>query len=238
MLVKICGLTRTSDAELAESLGADFLGVIMAGGPRNLSEANARTVLGPRRHSVRRVAVFGSQKLSEIAEIANRIDLDVVQLHGTPGVADIAWLRDRINCAVWPVLRVEGTVISSLAIELAEASGALLLDAKVVGQLGGTGVQLDWRGLASGVQSLRVQMPKLLLILAGGLNASNVAEAERLLSPDVVDVSSGVESAPGLKDEKLLHAFMAAVRTSVRKSSVDHPTDRHPDHTPGLHENA
>ena len=215
MLVKICGLTRPSDAALAESLGADFLGVIMAGGPRHLTEEAAAHVLGARRHGVRRAVVFGSQSREEIAGIAERLDVEVMQLHAVVSLADIAWLERRLNCAVWPVLRVEGTTIPDDAIELGRATGSLLLDAKVVGQLGGTGVALDWKGLANDGLNIRRQMPTLQIILAGGLNASNVGDARRLLSPDVVDVSSGVESAPGVKDAEKLRAFLVAARAPL-----------------------
>ncbi|MDQ6611677.1 MAG: phosphoribosylanthranilate isomerase [Gemmatimonadota bacterium] len=213
MLVKICGLTRHSDAALAEALGADFIGVIMAGGPRHLSEKAAAHVLGPRRHSVRRTVVFGDQSLSEIERIALSLDLDAVQLHGQHVSAGaIDWLRKRLNCAVWPVLRVEGTTLPENSHAIGAAAGTLLLDAKVVGQLGGTGVALDWNGLSDAVQSLRNELPKLQIILAGGLNASNVSVAAQLLSPDVVDVSSGVESTPGVKDADSLEAFILAAR--------------------------
>lgn len=222
MRIKICGLTRPGDAALAESLGADYLGVIMAGGPRNLSEADAATVLGTRRHTVRRVAVFGSQPIEEIAAIAERLDVDVIQLHSSANASDISWLHTRVNCAVWPVLRVEGTVLPEYASELAEVAGALLLDAKVVGQLGGTGVALDWRGLAGEVLRVRAELPATDIILAGGLRQSNIREAIRLLAPDVVDVSSGVESLPGIKDEGALRAFFAEARAVAPRSEQQH----------------
>ncbi|MEP6779139.1 MAG: phosphoribosylanthranilate isomerase [Gemmatimonadaceae bacterium] len=214
MLAKICGLTRLADAKLAESLGADFLGVIMAGGPRHLTEIAASHVLGARRHSVRRVVVFGGQSREEIAGIAERLDLEVIQLHAPANVADIGWLRERIPCAVWPVLSVDGTTIPDEARVLGASAGSLLLDAKVVGQLGGTGVTLDWKGLALGVQALRRDAPAMRIILAGGLNAKNVQEAGRLLSPDVVDVSSGVESAPGIKNAEFMKTFLLAAHAT------------------------
>ena len=215
MLVKICGLTRQSDAALAEQLGAHFLGAIMAGGPRNISESAAAHVLGKRRPTVRRAVVFGEQPPDEIARIAALLELDVVQLHGQTTVADITWLQQRVDCAVWPVLRVEGTSLPPEAVALGNVAGSLLLDAKVVGHLGGTGVALEWSALADDVQALREQLPKLGIILAGGLNPSNIARAASLLSPAVVDVSSGVESAPGLKDAELLTAFILAARAAT-----------------------
>lgn len=212
MLIKICGLTRVADAELAESLGADYLGAIMAGGPRNLDAARAAQVLGPRRHSVRRVAVFATQTRAEIADIARQIELDVVQLHGDHSVDDIHWLKSHTDASVWPVIRVEGTVLPSETEAVAQAAGAVLLDAKVVGQLGGTGVALDWAKLRDDVARLREGVPGVQLILAGGLKNSNVLHARETLAPDAVDVSSGVESTPGIKDAARLEAFFKAVR--------------------------
>ena len=89
-----------------------------------------------------------------------------------------------------------------------------VLDAHVVGQWGGTGVALDWSGLQDAVASLRASVPGVRLILAGGLRPSNVIAAIRLLSPDVVDVSSGVESAVGVKDPVLVEQFVAAVHSA------------------------
>ena len=214
--VKICGLTRRSDAEVAERAGASFLGVILAGGPRLVDISIARDVLGPRRHTVRRVAVFGDQAIDEILTLSDLLDLDVMQLHGDPSPAQVSALRKVSSRAVWPVLRVEGIVLPSNARALAEAAGALVLDAKVVGQLGGTGTALDWEGLVEAVTQLRTAVPGFELVLAGGLRARNVAHAMALLEPDVVDVSSGVETAPGVKDPVAIDAFVTAVSAAKR----------------------
>jgi phosphoribosylanthranilate isomerase len=219
MLIKICGLTRDADAALAEQMGADYLGAIMAGGPRNLREAEARRVLGPRRRTIQRAVVFGEQSLEQMASIAERLSLDVMQVHRDIGASDVAWLRARVDCAVWPVLRIAGTSIPPAAFELADAAGFLLFDARVVGQLGGTGVTLDWKGLQAEVAELRDEVTALEIILAGGLNSKNVAVAAQLLQPDVVDVSSGVESAPGIKDAAAMAALINAARTGEPRHS-------------------
>jgi phosphoribosylanthranilate isomerase len=206
--VKICGLTRESDAAWAEQQGAAYLGVILAGGPRLLTPERARHVLGPRRHGVQRVAVFGEQLLDEILVIAGMLDLDVIQLHGARTADDVHTLVARSGRIVWPVLRVQGTTLPDDAIALATAAKALVLDAFVVGQLGGTGVALDWSGLADAVRALRDAVPGVQIVLAGGLRPDNADRAIRLLSPDVVDVSSGVETAPGVKDPALVQRFV------------------------------
>ncbi|MEO7520217.1 MAG: hypothetical protein ABIW79_00235 [Gemmatimonas sp.] len=213
--VKICGLTRVRDAQHAERAGAEFLGAILAGGPRLLDVATASAVLGPRRSGLSRVAVFGSQPREDIVRIVERLDLDIAQLHVAPDAEDIAFIMKATGRAVWPVLRVEGTCIPDQTRELAAAAGALVLDAHVVGQLGGTGVALDWAALVNDVAELRRTIPGLQLVLAGGLRSRNVRHAMRLLSPDVLDVSSGVEASPGVKDPEEVERFLKAVRDAA-----------------------
>jgi len=215
--IKICGLTRRDDAAYAEQQGASYLGVILAGGPRLLSPRQAGLVLGPRRHTVRRVAVFGEQSLDEVIVLAEELDLDIIQLHGAKSPEEVAQIAHRSSRTVWPVLRVAGTTLPENALAMAHASGHLVLDAHVVGQLGGTGVALDWSGLRAAVASLRLQIPTLQLVLAGGLRPRNVAQAIQLLSPQVVDVSSGVEAAPGVKDPALVEQFVRAAHGAAER---------------------
>lgn len=215
--IKFCGLTRAADAEFAEQHGASFLGVILASGPRLLTVEQAYGVLGPRRHTIKRAAVFGAQSVAEVASIGETLDLDVLQLHGDPTLEQIRQLRDRTERAVWPVLRVEGTRLPAEVLAIARIAHAIVLDAKVVGQLGGTGVRLDWAALVSEVSALRDGAPEVQLVLAGGLRAENVEEAIALLSPDVVDVSSGVEVAPGVKDPMAIERFVSAVSAAKGK---------------------
>lgn len=217
-LVKICGLTRAEDARIAEEAGASYLGVILAGGPRLLTPAQAHHVLGPRRHGVRRGAVFGDQPVHEVIVLAQALDLDVVQLHGTRSTAEVHAIVAETGRTVWPVLRVAGSRLPPEAVVLAAAADAVVLDAHVVGQLGGTGVTLDWSGLAEDVERLREAVPSMTLVVAGGLRAENVREAIRLLSPHVVDVSSGVESAPGVKDPAQVQRFVRAAQDAAEKS--------------------
>ncbi|MCO4101181.1 MAG: phosphoribosylanthranilate isomerase [Gemmatimonas sp.] len=211
-LVKFCGLTRPEDAAAAEAAGAAYLGAILAGGPRLLTAARARDVLGPRRHSVRRVAVFGDQPWREVVIVAGEIDVDVVQLHGARAPEEVARIAAESGRTVWPVLRVAATALPKEAAALARITGHLVLDAHVVGQLGGTGVALDWSGLRGALDALRNAVPDVTIVLAGGLRPANVAMAVQLLSPQVVDVSSGVEAAPGVKDPALVQQFVMAAR--------------------------
>ncbi len=207
--VKICGLTRSVDAEFADAAGASYLGVIFAGGPRERSPADARATLSGRR--ARKVGVFAGQSAAEISEIAAIVGLDVVQLHGTSSVARVAEVRAATGLEVWAVVRTSTGLLTASDEKLADAADALVVDALVPGTLGGTGVALPWMELG---ESLDAMASGHRIVLAGGLTAENVGEAIDYVSPMVVDVSSGVESSPGIKDQKLVRAFIAAARAS------------------------
>jgi phosphoribosylanthranilate isomerase len=209
--VKICGLTRSVDAEFADAAGAAYLGVIFAGGPRERSPADARATLSGRR--ARKVGVFAGQSELEIAEIARTVGLDVIQLHGDSDPARVAAVRAATGLEIWAVVRTATGHLPDDVEDLADASDALLVDAAAPGstQLGGTGVTIPWLQLG---ESLDAMTAGHRIVLAGGLNPGNVGEAIDYVSPMVVDVSSGVESSPGVKDHQLVRAFIAAVRAS------------------------
>ena len=207
--VKICGLTRSVDAEFADAAGASYLGVIFAGGPRERTPDDARATLSGRR--ARKVGVFAAQAPSAIADIASHVGLDVLQLHGASDPARIAAVRAATGLEVWAVVRTATGVLTQADEELADSADALLVDALAPGQLGGSGLTIPWLQLG---ESLDGMASGHRIILAGGLRAENVAEAIDYVSPMVVDVSSGVESSPGIKDQKLVRAFIAAARTS------------------------
>jgi len=209
--IKVCGLMRSADVELAMSHGVAYLGGIRAGGPRLLDAPSWRTLLGTPRAAVERVAVLGHLSVTDVLRDMDALGADIAQWHGDPAPEQIAEVAAAgVRC--WPVLRVAGGQLPRLAWELAAHAEALVLDAKVPGQLGGTGVPLDWAALEHDVTSWRRDFPTVRLVLAGGLHAGNVAMAVDRIRPDVVDVSSGVESAPGIKDPERLQAFVHAVR--------------------------
>lgn len=207
--VKFCGLTRAEDARAASELGASFVGAIFAGGPRLLTPERAVAVFAGAGDGPSRVGVFGADCPARTVEIAAAAGLDVIQLHGDPRAADVLEMRVRFDGKIWAVARAKGSLLPDWADELFREADAVLLDAHVVGQMGGTGVALDWGALARSVNDLRGDTP---VVLAGGLTPSNVAEAIRQLAPEVVDVSSGVESAPGIKNHASMRAFVDAVR--------------------------
>ena len=206
--VKFCGLTRAADARMATDLGARYVGVIRAGGPRSLGLDAARAVLDGAGAGPRRVGVFGAAPPDVIGAEAADLGLDIVQLHGDPTVQMVAAVRGHFAGAVWAACRVSGAELPPNATALASVADGIVLDRRSARGLGGTGETLPWAELAPAVASLR---SLATLVLAGGLRPDNLQEAIRLMSPDVVDVSSGVESAPGVKDHERMREFAAAV---------------------------
>ena len=207
--VKFCGITRAEDAAEAARLGAGFVGAIFAGGPRLVDPARAAENFASLPGHVRRVGVFGAQSLEEIAYAARAASLDVVQLHDDPSAEHVSAVGSATAAKVWAVLRIEDSIPAD-AYRLAGVADGILLDARVDGRLGGTGRALAWGGLASSVRKLRAETG-CTVVLAGGLTAENVGTAIEALEPDIVDVSSGVERAPGFKDHQRMRAFMHAV---------------------------
>lgn len=213
--VKFCGLTRAADAAHGAALDARYLGVIFAGGVRQRSPGEAREVLNgaANRSAVLRVGVFGSQTAEEVAAIAAGVALDVVQLHGASEPAMVDAVRRRFAGEVWRVVRVRDASHLAPLRDAAVGVDAVVIDALVAGALGGTGVAVDWEAVA---RVLDLHGRPARLVLAGGLRSDNVERALSVLSPDVVDVSSGVESAPGIKDHEMMRAFADAVARGGR----------------------
>ncbi len=209
--IKFCGVTRTSDAALAGELGASYVGVILAESRRRVTIEQASEVFAAA-DTVKRVGVVGHAGMtpSEIIQHARDLRLDVLQLHGAFAAEEIVRLRDDFDGELWAVVPVDETA-SALPEGwdlLADVSDALLLDTSVRNTSGGTGKCFDWRAVAPSVRHASVRLP---IVLAGGLNAENVGNAIATLHPLTVDVSSGVESAPGIKDPGLMRAFAHAV---------------------------
>ena len=207
--LKFCGLTRETDAAFAVSLGASYVGVIFADSPRRVDPALAATVLTPARGRARAVGVFGAASVESVAAAAAEAALDVVQLHGDPSPGIVERIRPFFGGDVWAVVRVAGSELPPHVTALLTVADAVVLDTKVSGQLGGTGTSFDWSAVARVLDRQRV---RARIVLAGGLTPENVADAVRAVAPDIVDVSSGVESAPGIKDHARMRAFRDAVR--------------------------
>ena len=211
--IKFCGITRAEDALRAAALGAAYVGVIFAESPRRVDLERARAILAPlKSKSVRKVGVFGPMPVEEVARIGREASLDVLQLAGDGAQSACAVLREMFDGALWPVVHgpiVGRSLVATVLDYYRDGADAVVLDAKVDGQLGGTGVTLDWSAIAPDVRALRSHGR---VVLAGGLRAENVQQAVAVVGPDVVDVSSGVESAIGIKDPERMRAFAAAAR--------------------------
>jgi phosphoribosylanthranilate isomerase len=208
-------MTRPQDAALAAEIGATYVGVVFADGPRRVARGDARTIFDAAGTAVKRVGVFGTNDAAEIAEFAADAGLDVVQLHSDPTATDVANVRKDFKGEVWAAIRIVGNHIPHEAETLFEVADAVVLDAKSENALGGTGKALPWNEVAA---ELARDRRNSAVVLAGGLTPKNVGSAIRTLAPDVVDVSSGVESAPGIKDPWLMREFFAAVRGDQRLS--------------------
>ena len=203
MMVKICGVTRLEDAEMAVSLGATAVGFIFwPGSPRRISTADAAAISAALPDDVWKVGVFVDAPADDIRRVIEDAHLTAAQLHGSETPAFAAALATR--------------VIKALALERAGEPAALdewrgipiLLDAHDPVRKGGTGRTIDWQHAGDIAASREV-------ILAGGLRPDNVADAIARVRPYGIDVSSGVESLPGVKDHQKLRGLFDAVRGSI-----------------------
>lgn len=202
--VKICGLTDPGDACAAVSAGADALGfVFAAGSPRQVSVASVASMKQSLPPFVACVGLFVDAAADVAREILLESGLDTVQFHGTEPPDYCGAFRGRFR--VIKALRVRGVETLGLVAGYRGAVDAILLDAWVPGVHGGTGARFDWD---LGARAHEFGIP---LILAGGLDPTNVARAIRQVRPFAVDVSSGVERAPGRKDAGKMRRFLDAV---------------------------
>ena len=200
MLVKICGITSLDDAEAAVRFGAGALGfVFWAKSPRFIDPFRARAIARSLPPFVATVGVFVNQPASYVNAVASLVPLSVAQLHGDETPADAA----EINRPVVKALGL-GNGASGGSASLWPERVTLLLDAHDPDRRGGTGKTIDW-GVAAGVAARR------RVLLAGGLTPENVADAIAAVRPFGVDVSSGVESRPGVKDHQRLRALFDAI---------------------------
>ena len=208
--VKICGVCRPEDAVTVAASGATHIGVIVgAPGPRLRSAREAAAIYGAAADLVR-VGVFADLAVSGVVELARRLGLGVVQLHGHEARADVAAIAGEGPWQVWKAIRpTDAAAVGAARALWGDVADALLIDGAAQGALGGTGVSAPWRTLAAS----RWQGSPAL-VLAGGLRPGNVAEAVALLAPDIVDVSSGVETGTGRKGADLVREFVRQARAA------------------------
>jgi phosphoribosylanthranilate isomerase len=202
--IKFCGITRLEDAQAAVEAGAWALGMILwPGSARACDPVDAARIASVLRRKTELVGVFVNQPLDDIAHLVETIPLSTVQLHGDEGPVYATEVARRTGAKVIKAMPVRG--FKDVQAVSAYTTDFHLLDTHREGLRGGTGETFDWRLL----ERRRSDVP---LILSGGLHAGNVAEAIAASHPYAVDVASGVESAPGVKDHDKLRAFAEAVR--------------------------
>ncbi len=202
MKVKICGITRMEDAEAAVSGGAWAIGLNHSpDSPRQVDPAMAEQIGAAMKRRIEVAGVFVNAHLDEIVDAADRDSLTLVQLHGDEGPTFCSEVSRRTGCRVIKAFRVKSP--EEITASRAYRTDYHLFDAFRRGVVGGTGATFDWdlvAGRRGGVPA----------ILAGGLNSENVGDAIVAANPWGVDVASGVESAPGIKDHNLMTSFFAA----------------------------
>ncbi len=201
--VKICGMCRARDVDAAIAAGADALGFVFAASSRQLGASRARELLARVPDSVTRVGVFLDPTVAEVQAVLAGSRLDLLQFHGRE---EDAW------CAQFGLPFVKAVSMGAadpgrVARQYTRASG-ILFDSHPPGGAGGTGDRFDW--------SLLPVCAKPVW-LAGGLHPGNVAAAVRMARPWAVDVASGVEDRPGVKNRTLMEAFVQAARAAARE---------------------
>jgi phosphoribosylanthranilate isomerase len=214
--IKFCGITRLHDARDAVAAGAWAIGLIFwPQSPRRCQRDAAVQIANALRRRVEVVGVFVNPTLDDVADTADEVGLTMLQLHGEEGPAFCSEAARRTGCKVIKSARVRSRAdIQALA---SFHTDYHLLDSFVPGVPGGTGETFAW-------ELARAHRGRVPLILSGGLNADNVADAIAAVRPFAVDVASGVESSPGTKDAHKLEAFAAAVAATGAE-------DRHADGT-------
>jgi len=197
MILKVCGITNQEDASAAIAGGATAIGFnFYPGSPRYIAPERAAEIVSA---GVRRVGVFVNESPAQVEAVARLAALDVAQLHGEESAADFP-----AALAVWKAARV-GAGFDLARYENSPAE-ALLLDGPAAEMFGGAGKPFDWRLAAAS---------RIRIIVAGGLDASNVAQAVAMAHPWGVDACSKIESAPGKKDHKKMTEFLQAAKAAL-----------------------
>jgi phosphoribosylanthranilate isomerase len=210
MLIKICGITRLEDARVAVECGANAVGfVFWPGSPRWIDPSRAQAIAAGLPPFVTPVGVFVNQPAKYVNDVAAAVGLGVLQLHGDESLEFAASLNR-------PVLKAVTLATGDAAIDRWPPETMVLLDAHDPVRRGGTGRTIDWTRAAS----VAARRP---IVLAGGLNPDNVAAAIERVRPHGIDVSSGVEAAPGVKDHGLLKQLFDAIREAEPRESPQSP---------------
>jgi phosphoribosylanthranilate isomerase len=213
LIVKICGLSTPETLDVAVDAGADMVGfVFFPPSPRHLGLDTARALGKHVRRRAVKVALTVDADDATLADIVEALQPDILQLHGRETVARLRDIKQKFGLQVMKALAVETAAdLASLPLYAAVAD-RILFDARAPKEAtrpGGLGAVFDWHVL----ENLDLKLP---FMVSGGLNAGNVAEAVRVTRAGGVDVSSGVERAPGIKDPEMIRSFIRAARAAER----------------------
>ena len=217
--IKICGTTSLEDARMAVDGGADALGFVFAISPRRVNAEQVRSIVAKLPDSVEKVGVFVNESAERIRSIVRETGLTGVQLHGDESdrlMAEVNAMQTAFGRKpkLYRAMHLPERFASELNLGLswpddAARPDALLLDAAHGQVRGGSGKKFDWDAALPLVEAIEAQIP---VIIAGGLDPENVGEAIRLFQPYGVDVVSGVEASPGIKDPQKVSEFIRAAR--------------------------
>ena len=205
--IKFCGITRSQDVDVAAEVGVDAIGLVFyPPSSRLLSIPQARTLSQAIPAFVTTVALFLNPDEDDVKRVVDAIQPDLLQFHGTESANFCSQFQHPYIKALALGGNTQDSSDASLAQQITEHAQArgFLLDSHAPGSTGGTGDRFDWTRIP--------QNPNYPLVLAGGLDPTNVGDAVRLVRPYAVDVSSGVESAPGIKDANKMREFADQVR--------------------------
>ncbi|MCG5515825.1 MAG: phosphoribosylanthranilate isomerase [Pseudomonadota bacterium] len=209
--IKICGITCAEDARAAAQAGCDAIGLVFYDrSPRAIDAARALTVARAVPPFVTRVGLFMDADAEQVRQVMAHVPLDVLQFHGS----EPPDYCESFGCTYLKAVPMAGPETPDAFMGRYVGAQGFLLDSHGAGQAGGTGQAFDWGRWPTGTQRS--------LVLAGGLHPDNVAEAVRQTRPWAVDVSSGVESSPGVKDARRMIRFISEVRRVDREQT---PTD-------------
>ncbi|MHC6179089.1 phosphoribosylanthranilate isomerase [Clostridium sp. JNZ X4-2] len=207
-LVKVCGIRRSEDIEFLNKLLPDYAGFVFCKSKRKVIPDEAGDLIKNLDSRIKRVGVFKDNDVGEVIDTARHLKLDAVQLHGAE---DEEYLNSLSHFNIWKAVHVEVNQVSKRDIQQRIRSTcklgikAVLLDSSVKGKSGGTGISFNWNVL----KDLDIDKK---LVLAGGLNPENIARAIKIVKPDVVDVSGGVEDN-GIKNFEKMKKFIGKVRS-------------------------
>ena len=223
--IKFCGITNLADAQLAHQLGAWAIGLILwPGSPRHCAPAAGAEIAATLKRRLQVVGVFVNPTLEEVVALSDQIGFTAIQLHGDEGPSFCAEAARRTGCKVIKAVRVRSRADIQALVPF--RTDYHLLDSHVPGRRGGSGETFEW-------ELARAHRGPVPVILSGGLNPGNVAEAIATVNPFAVDVASGVEVEPGRKDPRKLEAFTKEVAGAhVRRPRPPHAAAGRPEHVP------